>query len=457
MRRIVLLAFIWGWSFLFVKVAIEGMTPATVACTRIALGMSVMLVVLRARGLSLPRSRTMWRHFAVMGLGYSAVPFTLLAWGEQHITSALTSVLNASTPLFAAVFAAVGLGERLRRSQVAGLVLGFVGVAVAAGLGGSDVGTSSWLGVGAVILGSAFYGFSFYYARRFLQETPALVAASGQLVAGTLFALPLAVWTTAQDGLSLDAHRVVAIVLLGAFGTGIAYVINYQSIAEIGATRASLVTYLIPIVAVTVGVVFLSEPFHLRLLVGGGLTVLGIALLQSRLRMLRRLPVFGALLLLGALLFGACVNDTGGSVSTPSTTGACAKPQTDPLDPNSLQHVLPGAPEPAYSVPNPPTSGPHRPIGNTIVGAQAQPLDKPTQVGVLEGGGVLVQYRGLSLDDQHRLERQAGGDVRVAPDPSLPAPVVATAWRHRMVCQGLDVEAVKAFVRDFAGSFRQSH
>src|SRR5438067_10590253 len=129
MRRVLLLAFIWGWSFLFIKVGIEGMTPATVACTRIALGMAVMLLVLRNRGLSLPRDRTMWRHFAVMGLGYSALPFTLLAWGEQHITSALTSVVNASTPLFAAIAAAVGLGERLRRGQLVGLGLGFFGVA----------------------------------------------------------------------------------------------------------------------------------------------------------------------------------------------------------------------------------------------------------------------------------------------------------------------------------------
>jgi drug/metabolite transporter (DMT)-like permease len=451
MRRVVLLAFIWGWSFLFIKVGIEGMTPATVACTRIALGMAVMLVVLRGRGLSLPRDRVMWRHFAVMGLGYSAIPFTLLAWGEQHITSALTSVVNASTPLFAAVFAAVGLGERLRRVQLGGLALGFVGVAVAAGVGGRDVGSSSLAGVGAAVLASACYGFSFFYARRFLNDTPALVAASGQLVMGTLFALPLAALTTAQDGISMDLHRVVAIGLLGVVGTGIAYVINYQSISEIGATRASLVTYLIPIVAVTVGVVFLSEPFHLRLLVGGALTVFGIALLQERFRGLRRLSAIG-LSLVALLGLGACTNDNGGSVGTQTTSGRCSKPVADPLDPNSLQHVLPGAPEPAYAGNlNPPTSGPHRPVGNSIVGVVVEPLDKPTQVGILETGGVLLQYNGLSADDQKRLERQAGGDVRVAPNPSLPAPVVATAWVHRMTCQGLDVEALKAFVRAYAG------
>jgi hypothetical protein len=96
-------------------------------------------------------------------------------------------------------------------------------------------------------------------------------------------------------------------------------------------------------------------------------------------------------------------------------------------------------------------------VGNTIQGVQAAPLDKPTQVGVLEGGGVLLQYKGISADEQKRLERQAGGDVRVAPNPALPAPVVATAWRHKMVCQGLDIDALKDFVRRFAGSQANTH
>jgi drug/metabolite transporter (DMT)-like permease len=109
-----ILAFIWGWSFLFIKVAVQGMTPATVAWARVALGAAVMLVVLRARRTALPprSERTQWRHFVVLAVTYNAVPFTLLAWAEQHISSALAAVLNASTPLFAAVLTAVLLGER---------------------------------------------------------------------------------------------------------------------------------------------------------------------------------------------------------------------------------------------------------------------------------------------------------------------------------------------------------
>lgn len=458
MRRVVILAFIWGWSFLFIKVAVEGMTPAMVAFGRIGLGMVVMLAILRARGQALPRDRVMWRHFMVMGLAYSAVPFTLLAWGEEHITSALTSVLNASTPLFAAVASAVALSERLRKGQLAGLALGFVGVAVAAGLGGDDVAGSSLVGVGAALAASSCYGFSFAYARRNLMDAPALVAACGQLVAGAIWIAPLALVTTAsRGGIDMEPHRLAAIGLLGVVGTGFAYVLNYQSIAEIGATRASLVTYLVPIVAVTVGVVFLSEPFHLQLILGGALTVAGIALLQERIR-LPRLNSMAApvLLLLVALTFVACVDDTGGAVGSDTTTGSCAPVVGEALAPDSLKHVLPGAPEPSYPT-DPPTSGPHRTGASTVVGVQSAPLDKATQVGILEEGGILLLHKGLSAEDQRRLERQAGGDVRVAPYPTLPGPVVATAWQKKLVCQGLDIEALKQFVRDFAGKGSTSH
>ena len=457
MRRVILLAFIWGWSFLFIKVAVEGMTPSMVAFGRIGLGMVVMLGILRARGQSLPRDRALWRHFFVMGLMYSAVPFTLLAWGEQHITSALTSVLNASTPLFAAVASAVALSERLHKGQIAGLLLGFAGVAVAAGLGGDDVAGSSLVGVAAALLASACYGFSFAYARRNLMDAPPLTAACGQLVAGAIWITPLALVTTWSRGIDMEPHRLAAIGLLGVVGTGFAYVLNYQSIADIGATRASLVTYLVPIVAVTVGVLFLSEPFHLQLIVGGVLTVVGIALLQERIRLPRPHTMAAPVLVLVAIAtLGACVEDTGGAVREVEQTGSCGTVVGEELAPDSLKHALPGAAEAPYPT-DPPTSGPHRTGASAVVGVLATPLDRPTQVGILEEGGILLQHKGLSADDRRRLERQAGGDVRVAPNDSLPAPVVATAWQKKLVCQGLDVEAIKQFVRDFAGKGSASH
>lgn len=282
MRRLALLAFIWGWSFLFIKVAVEGMTPSAVAAARMGLGLAVLAVAVRLRKLRLPSGAVWWRHFTVVAVAGSALPFTLLAWGEQHVSSALTSVLNASTPLFAAVFVAAFLGERLRPLQIAGLLLGFLGVGMAAGLAGSDLAESSPGGEAAAVAAGAGYGVSFAYAKRHLVGIPPLVAATGQLAVGTALLLPVAVATTVREGISLTPRRMLAIGLLGIFGTGVAYVLNYRSIAELGPTVASVVTYLVPVVAVAVGVIFLGEPFELRLLAGGALIIGGLALLNGR-------------------------------------------------------------------------------------------------------------------------------------------------------------------------------
>ncbi|HEX2043352.1 MAG TPA: DMT family transporter [Acidimicrobiales bacterium] len=281
MRRLVLLAGIWGWSFLLIKVAVAGMTPTTVAGIRVALGAGVLLAVVRARGLSLPRDRRWWRHFAFVALTGSAAPFSLLAWGEQHISSALAAVLNASTPLFAALFATVLLRERLRPPQVAGLALGLVGVAVVAGLGGEDVTGSGFGGKAAAVGAAVGYGISLTYTRRHLTPLPPLVAAAGQLVMATVLLAPLALVTTVRQGLAVTPTRALAVGVLGVFGTGLAYVMVYRLIADIGSTKASVVTYLVPVVAVAVGVLFLGEDFSLRLLTGGAVVIAGIALVNG--------------------------------------------------------------------------------------------------------------------------------------------------------------------------------
>lgn len=293
MRRLFVLAFIWGWSFLFIKVAGEGLTPTTVAWTRIALGAGVLYAVLYGQRRRVPVDRASLRHYAVVTIAGNIVPFTLLAWGEQHITSALTAVLNASTPLFTALFAAIGLAERLRPVQIAGLALGVVGVAVAAGVGASDLEGSSTAGALAAIFAGAGYGVAFVYMRRHLVSYPPIVAATGQLATGALLLFPVAAATSVAGGVSLTPTRVASILLLGVLGTGVAYVLNYRIIADIGATKASLVTYIIPVVAVVVGILVLDEPFEARLLVGGALTVAGIAAVNHRPRV--RVPEPGVL------------------------------------------------------------------------------------------------------------------------------------------------------------------
>ncbi len=461
MKRFALLAFIWGWSFLFIKVAVDGMTPTTVAGLRVALGAAVLVGVLHARGGRLAPDVTLWRHFAVAALFGNVLPFTMLAWGEQRVTSALTAVLNASTPLFTAVAAAAYLGTRLRRMQALGLGVGMAGVAVAAGAGGSDLADSSLPGAMAAVLAGACYGIAFAYMRRHLVGMAPLAAAAGQLVAATILLAPFALGTTVLHGIALSPTRVAAIVLLGVVGTGAAYVLNYQVIAELGPTRASLVTYVIPVVAVAVGVVVLGEPFEARLVAGGVLIVAGIAAVHERVPGRRpRIPVgpigpagAAVVLVLGLVVAGCGGDDDDIEVSSTFGTrpaSACGPVQDEALDPAYLQHVLPGSPEPDYLT-DPPTSGPHQP-GRELSGEVAEPLSRPVQVGVLEGGGVLVQHRGpLDPDDVSAL---VGLDeaVVVAPNPDLTEEIVATAWLVKQSCPSVDLDTLGRFVADHAGA-----
>jgi drug/metabolite transporter (DMT)-like permease len=281
-RRLFLLAFIWGWSFLFIKVILEDAPPTFLAWGRIALGLAVLVVAMRGRGERLPERR-FWGHLVVLGLSMSALPFLLIGWSEEHISSALASVLNACTPLFAAGFAAALLGERLRPPQLAGVAVGFLGVAVVAGVGGGDLTGSSLLGSAAVVLASAGYGFGFAYANRFTTGLSALQLSFGQLLAATLILAPVAALDVAGGRVDLGPQAALCLLLLGALGTGYAYLLNYRTLQESGATVASLVTYLVPLVAVAAGVLVLGEPFSLRLVLGGLIVIGGVALVQGRL------------------------------------------------------------------------------------------------------------------------------------------------------------------------------
>ncbi len=448
MRRVLLLALIWGWSFLFIKVAVQGMTPTAIAGTRVFLGMVVVLGALRLRGLGLPRDATVWRHFAIMGFIHSAVPFTLLAWGEERTTSALASVLNASTGLFAALAGAVMLAERLRRPQLVGIGLGFLGVAVASGLAPSDIARSSVTGAGASVAAAACYGIGFAYAQRNLSTLAPVVAAGGQLVAASLITAPFAIYTSVTHGLELTPTRTASVVLLGMVGTGYAYLLNYRSIGELGSTQASLVTYFVVVVAVAVGVVFLDEPFEAGLAFGAVLVIVGVLLVQDRIRRFRPAPIIGVLALF-AVLLGGC--DRGSS----SAATECTPVVEEQLDPRSGFHVLPGTPVATY-ISNPPTSGPHA-AGNVPSGRLDAPLAPQFQVQLLERGEVLFSYRDLSDAELRRLEDLAGTGVTVLPDPSAPDRVVATAWVHKMLCGGVNLTELQRFAADWGRKTKPTH
>ncbi len=453
MRRLALLGFIWGWSFVLLKVATRAATPTTVAGARTLLGAVVLAALSWWRGVRLPRDRATWGWLAVVSVAGAALPLGLLAWSAERITSTLIAVVNTSTPLATALLSGLVLRERLRPSQLVGLGLGVLGVAVAVGIGGDDLDRSSLTGAAAVV-GSGFsYGIAFILMRRHLLHLPSDVAAGAQLALASVLLAPLAVVSTGQHGLDLTPWRVSCLVVLGVVSTGIAWSMNYRVVRELGPTRASLVGYLIPVVGVTGGVVVLGEPFHLRVVAGGLVILLAVTLVNrgGALRGLIPRPVTapGALVLLAVALVVGGTGCAAGS-SAGDDRGACAAPVRERLDAASSLHLLPNAEEPDY-LSDPPTSGAHL-AGAPATGVQTQPLSRPAQVGVLETGAVLLQHDpDLGTTERRELEGLAGAQVVVAPNDDLPDQVVATAWTWKQTCSAVDVEALARFVDEHAG------
>jgi drug/metabolite transporter (DMT)-like permease len=193
----------------------------------------------------------------------------------------LTSVAQGTTSMFTALFAALLLGERLRSVQLLGLVGGLVGVGVAAGLGAGDLSGSSIAGVAAAVLAGASYGLTYTHNQKHLMNVAPMAAATGQLLVGAVVLAPFALASTAVSGIELNPARIGSIVTLGVVGTGVAYWINYGAIAEVGATAASLVTYLIPPIAVVVGWLVLGEAITAQLVIGLAIIVVSVAAVRA--------------------------------------------------------------------------------------------------------------------------------------------------------------------------------
>jgi drug/metabolite transporter (DMT)-like permease len=282
--RLGALAVLWGSGFLLIKLALEGMSPIQIVLGRLLAAAVVMVGVVAYRKERLPRRLVPWAHLTVMAVVTNIAPYFLFAWGEQHITSSLAGVLNATTPLFTLLLAVSTHTERLTAPRLAGLTLGFVGVVILAAPWHAGGLSASLPGIGAALLASACYAASYVYARRFLSagELSPLVLSSGQMIAGAVL-LTLLAPIVARGSISLTPSVVASVIILGIFGTGLAYVLNYRLIADEGATAASTVTYLLPIVAILLGMLVLAEAASWALLVGGAIILGGVALSEGRL------------------------------------------------------------------------------------------------------------------------------------------------------------------------------
>jgi drug/metabolite transporter (DMT)-like permease len=281
--RLALLALLWGSSFLWIKLALDGLSPVQLVLVRLALGAVVLVAVVRIRRLRLPHDRATWLHLTVAALVANAIPYLLFAIGEQTVSSSLAGALNATTPLWTL---GIGLAARTERQvtpmRVLGLLVGFAGALVI--LAPWNAPSPGAIGGALACLGAAAsYGLSYVYMGRRLagRGLSPLVLSAAQLTAAT----GLLVLVTPLAGLQpvqLTPAVLTAISILGVLGTGAAYVLNYRLITDEGATATSTVTYLLPVVAVVLGIVFLGEPAAAHLLIGTGIVLVGIALVQRR-------------------------------------------------------------------------------------------------------------------------------------------------------------------------------
>lgn len=285
--QFVLTGVVWGSSFLFIAIALTGMTPAQVAGGRLLFGALALAAIVAVRRERLPRSARVWGHLCVLSATFCVVPFLLFAWAEQHVSSGLASIFNATTPIMTAIMAwAVFRVERLRTGQLVGIVVGIVGVVVIIAPGAvADVGDSTVAQV-ALLGATACYGFSLAYMRRFLGDTglSGVAFAFGYIGPAAALMVLLSPLILAEP-MRLDPPVMASIVALGVLGTGVAYVWNQNTLRAWGPTRASTVTYLTPVVGVALGILVLEERISWNEPVGAAVVFLGILLVQQRLRL----------------------------------------------------------------------------------------------------------------------------------------------------------------------------
>ncbi|GAA2989462.1 drug/metabolite transporter (DMT)-like permease [Microbacterium terrae] len=281
---------VWGSSFLFMKVALTGISPTQVAWSRLTLGALALGLFVLIRREPFPRSLRIWGHMTVLAVTFCVIPFLLFSWAQQHVTSGLASIYNATTPIMTAIMAAVVLRvEKLKPTQIIGIAIGILGVGVIiAPWQGLDL-SQSVVAQLAILGATACYGFSLAYMRRFTADTGMSALMFSFLNIGIAAAImTLLAPAIALQPVDLDLWVIGSVVLLGCLGTGVAYVWNQNTVRAWGPTRASTVTYLTPLVGVVLGVVVLGEHLSWNEPVGGLIVLAGILLAQDRLRRARR-------------------------------------------------------------------------------------------------------------------------------------------------------------------------
>jgi drug/metabolite transporter (DMT)-like permease len=276
------LGFMWGSSYLFIKLAVDDFGTFTLVALRLAVGAALLWVAIRLAGQELPREPRIYGHLVVMAVVNIVIPFVLITWAEQSVDSSIAAILTSAVPLFAIVIAPLFLhDEPIRVNGVAGLLIGFVGVVV---LTSNELSlTNSDLTGEIALLGAALsYAVGAVYSRRNMRGIPPMIPAVFQVTFALIISGAIALVLEAPWEATPDLEAVFSILWLGILGSGLAYLAVFRLFASWGATRTTLVAYLIPIWGIILGFLVLAEPIDGRLLVGTALVIGGMALVNSK-------------------------------------------------------------------------------------------------------------------------------------------------------------------------------
>jgi drug/metabolite transporter (DMT)-like permease len=286
------LAFLWGSSFLFIEVALDDIEPTTMMALRLFFGATALVPVLMAqRGArrAVADLRAAGHPLWVLGIVNAAVPFTLIAWGQQYIDSGIAAIANASLPIFVVLLAIrFRPSERVTGFRLAGLAAGFLGVAVLTG-GEFDGSWSGVVGTLAVVTASVLYATGALYAQSQIERTDTIVLATGSAITGTIVLLPLALVQLPSGVPSWETWASVAVLGFGGMAAG--QLLYYVVIDRYGSSRASLVTYLLPVIALVLGALILDEPVEVTAVIGLVLILSGVAFGSGMVRPARRQQV----------------------------------------------------------------------------------------------------------------------------------------------------------------------
>lgn len=289
---LLILASLWGPSFLFIKIAVAEIPPIMLAALRIGIAAFILNLFLIFRKKRLPVDLDFWKKTLVAGFFAQAIPFVLINWGEQYVDSSLASVLNGLMPLFTIIFAHfIVADERLTSRKFWGVLTGFAGLLVLVMPSLLRGAEGSLMGIVSITVATMSYGVGLSYIRKHFANTPSFKAPAAQLLSVTIYLLPLAMISYPDFSItSVSTSALGSLLILAFFGTAVAFIAYFKLIEQSSAGYASLVTYLMPIYGVILGIIFLNEKVSVWMLIGAALILLGIRMTRKRVKKLNPKP-----------------------------------------------------------------------------------------------------------------------------------------------------------------------